>query len=71
MINSVEKLNDKITSCTQCLEDKISGADGKRHVVLCGGTGCLSNNSAEIRARFEEVIAEEGLSERVTVNQVG
>ena len=71
MINTVEKLNDRIASCTQCLEGKITGSDGKRHIVLCGGTGCLSNNSAEIRARFVEVLEKKGLSERVTVNQVG
>ena len=56
MINTVEKLNDRIASCTQCLEGKITGSDGKRHIVLCGGTGCLSNNSAEIRAKFVEVL---------------
>ena len=71
MINTVEKLNDRIASCTQCLEGKITGSDGKRHIVLCGGTGCLSNNSAEIRAKFVEVLEKKGLSERVTVNQVG
>ena len=72
MINTVEKLNDRIASCTQCLEGKITGSDGKRHIVLCGGTGCLSNNSAEIRARFEKVLEKKGLlNERVTVNQVG
>ncbi len=71
MINTVEKLNDRIASCTQCLEGKITGSDGKRHIVLCGGTGCLSNNSAEIRAKFVEVLEKKGLTERVTVNQVG
>ena len=71
MINSVDKLNDRIAECTRCLDDKITGADGKRHIVLCGGTGCLSNNSAEIRQRFIDVLAEKGLSDRATVNQVG
>ena len=71
MIKSVEQLNEKITGCTRCLEDKISGADGRRHIVLCGGTGCLSNNSAEIRKRFEEVLAERNLTYKATVNQVG
>ena len=71
MIRSVEALNDRISSCTRCLDDKITGADGKRHIVLCGGTGCLSNNSAEIRARFEEVLKERGLEDKATVNQVG
>jgi len=71
MINTVEKLNDRIAACTQCLEGKIAGTDGKRHIVLCGGTGCLSNNSAEIRHHFEEVLEKKGLNDRVTVNQVG
>ena len=71
MINSVDKLNDKITACTKCLDDKIAGADGKRHIVLCGGTGCLSNNSAEIRERFVKVLEEKGATDKATVNQVG
>ncbi len=71
MINTVDKLNDKIAVCSKNLDDKITGADGKRHIVLCGGTGCLSNNSAEIRARFEEILKEKGLEDKATVNQVG
>ncbi len=71
MIKTVEQLNENIAACTKCLEDKISGADGKRHIVLCGGTGCLSNHSKEIRERFVQVLEEKGLSDRVTVNQVG
>ena len=52
MIQSVDNLNEQIASCSKCLEDKLSGKDGKRHIVLCGGTGCLSSNSAEIREHF-------------------
>ena len=71
MIRTKEQLNENIAACTKCLEDKISGADGKRHVVLCGGTGCLSNHSHEIKERFEEILQEKGLTEQVTVNHVG
>ena len=71
MIKGYEEFDAKSASCTQCLEDKFSGADGKRHVVLCGGTGCLSSNSAEILAKFKEVIHAKGLDDKVTVNQVG
>ena len=71
MIKTVEQLNEKIAACSQCLGDKISGKDGKRHIVLCGGTGCLSNHSQEIREKFVKVLEEKGLSEKVTVNQVG
>ncbi len=71
MINSIENLNDRIATCTACLQDKLAGSDDKRHIVLCGGTGCLSNNSAEIRQRFIEVLERKGVSDKATVNQVG
>ena len=71
MIKTVEELNQKISVCTKCLEDKIKGLDNKRHIVLCGGTGCLSSHSDEIKAKFEEVLKQKGLSDKATVNQVG
>ncbi|MBQ1566403.1 MAG: NADH-quinone oxidoreductase subunit NuoF [Erysipelotrichaceae bacterium] len=71
MIRSFEELSKKQEICTRCLDDKYKGLDNKRHIVLCGGTGCLSSHSAEIREKFSEIIEKEGLSDRVTVNQVG
>ena len=71
MIRNVEELNKNICSCTQALKAKIDGSNGKRAIVLCGGTGCLSSNSAEIREKFSKLVAEKGLSDKVTVNQVG
>ena len=71
MITSVDKLNEKISDCSARLEGKLSGSDGKRHIVLCGGTGCLSNNSKEIADKFREVLEDKGLSDKATVNQVG
>ena len=71
MIKNFEELNATSENCSACLDAKFSGADGKRHVVLCGGTGCLSSHSHEIKEEFEKQIAEKGLSDRVTVNQVG
>ena len=56
IIRSFEDLQNRQEVCTKCLEDKYTGKDGKRHVVLCGGTGCLSSHSAEIREKFVEVI---------------
>ncbi|MBQ9416687.1 MAG: NADH-quinone oxidoreductase subunit NuoF [Clostridia bacterium] len=71
MIKSIEELKAHSGQCTKCLEDKFKGNDGKRHIVLCGGTGCLSSNSAEIRAEFQRQVDERGLGDKVTVNQVG
>ena len=71
MIRTVEEFNAKKAVCTANLEAKISGSDGRRHIVLCGGTGCLSSHSDEIKERFEEVLKERGLEDRATVNLVG
>ncbi len=71
MIKNFEELAAKQATCSACLNGKFEGAEGKRAIVLCGGTGCLSSNSAEIRAEFEKMIMEKGLEDKVTVNQVG
>ncbi len=71
MIKTPQELRDRIESCSARLADKFEGKSGKRAIVLCGGTGCLSSNSKEIREKFENTIAERGLGDKVTVNQVG
>ena len=71
MIKTTEQLEQNICKCTAALGDKLTGKNGKRAVVLCGGTGCLSSNSADIRKKFEELVKEKGLADKVTVNQVG
>ena len=71
MIKNFQELEKISSKCSKCLDAKFTGADGKRHVVLCGGTGCLSSHSDEIKAEFEKLIAEKNLGDKVTVNQVG
>ncbi len=71
MIKSFEDLKEKSNACTKCLENKITGESGKRAIVLCGGTGCLSSNSQEIKEKFEQLVEKNGLGDKVTVNQVG
>ena len=71
MIKTFEELQKTSDTCSGCLNAKFSGADGKRHVVLCGGTGCLSSHSQEIKEEFEKQVAQKGLQDKVTVNQVG
>ncbi len=65
------ELNEKVADCTAKMEQKISGENGKRAILLCGGTGCLSSDSMKLKERFEELIAEKGLQDKVTANIVG
>ncbi len=71
MIKNFADLNKACADCSACLDAKFTGNDGKRHIVLCGGTGCLSSHSDEIREEFVKLINECGLNDKVTVNQVG
>ena len=71
MIRTFEELENTCRDCSACMDAKFTGHDGKRHVVLCGGTGCLSSHSDEIREEFIKLVNEKGLQDRVTVNQVG
>ena len=71
MINTKQELLQVIDSCTQQVNDKFTGKGGKRSIVICGGTGCLSSDSLAILNKFEALIAEKGLDANVSVNQVG
>ncbi len=65
------ELDAKICSCTDALNAKIDGSNGKRAILLCGGTGCISSNSLDIKKKFEKLIADNNMGDKVTVNIVG
>ena len=43
----------------------------RTQVVVCGGTGCMSSHSKEIKEKFEECIKELGLENEVVVFNSG
>ena len=65
------ELDAKICSCTAALNAKLEGTNGKRAILLCGGTGCLSSNSMDIKTKFDELVAANDMGDKVTVNTVG
>jgi len=65
------ELDARICSCTDALTAKLEGTNGKRAILLCGGTGCLSSNSMGIKEKFAELVAANGMEDKVTVNTVG
>ena len=65
------ELDAKICSCTNALTAKLEGTNGKRAILLCGGTGCLSSNSMDIKEKFVELVSANDLGDKVTVNTVG
>jgi len=71
LINSFEKLENKIKTCTSCLEKKFHTKDGHRAVLICGGTGCISSDSFVIKDTFENLIKEKKLNSTISINLVG
>ena len=71
MIKTEKELLSKISECSSCLQDKFSGKGGKRSIIICGGTGCISSNSLDILGKFEALIKENNMEEKVSVNKVG
>ncbi|MBE6951135.1 MAG: NADH-quinone oxidoreductase subunit NuoF [Ruminococcaceae bacterium] len=65
------ELNAKVCACTEALTAKLDGSNGKRAILLCGGTGCLSSNSMDIKGRFDELVAANHMEDKVSVNIVG
>ena len=43
----------------------------KKHVLICGGTGCLSSKGGEIAKNIENLLAEKGMSDEVQVIKTG
>ena len=43
----------------------------KKHVLICGGTGCLSSKSAQIAENIKEILKEKGMEEEVQVVLTG
>ena len=43
----------------------------KKHVLICGGTGCLSSKGGEIAENIKNLLAEKGLSEEIQVIKTG
>ncbi len=43
----------------------------RSHVMVCGGTGCTSSNSAAVIAEFEKQLAEKGIDKEVKVVRTG
>ena len=70
-MQKMEELSAKMCSCTEALNSKIDGSNGKRAILLCGGTGCISSNSLEIKDKFQQMIDEKDMNDKVTVNIVG
>ncbi len=71
MFKTCEELRAKIAEYTAELDGKFNGADGKRYIMLCGGTGCIAGGTMDIKGEFERYIKEYDLEDKVEIRVVG
>ena len=71
MYRSCEELRRDIDRYTAELATKFDGRDGKRYVMLCGGTGCVAGGTPLLKKKFEEYLEEYGLTDSVELRTVG
>jgi len=71
MFKSKEQLLNKIAECRAAFDAKNDPKSLKKSINICGGTGCMSAHSEEIKAKFDELIEKAGIQDRVSVNFVG
>ena len=50
---------------------EVSDGNIKKHVLICGGTGCTSSKSVQIKAKMEEAIKAAGIQDEVQVVLTG
>lgn len=43
----------------------------RAHVLVCGGTGCLSSGSKKVQERFEKELEEKGLAKEIKIIETG
>ena len=73
---TLEKLNEIKRSLAKRINDRrkyqgVAFEGEQRQILVCGSTGCLSNDSGDVYKRFKELIETNGLHDKAAVVQTG
>ncbi len=68
-INDIKAFRGVLADAIVSTKTRYEGT--KKHVVVCGDTGCAANNSFKIKNLLDEIIHQEELDDKVTVNYAG
>ena len=66
-----ESYEGKIAFRQHSKDTTVSDGNIKKHVLICGGTGCTSSKSVQIKAKMEEAIKAAGIENEVQVVLTG
>jgi len=71
MYKTCDELRKDIAKYTEELGSKFNGKDGKRYIMLCGGTGCMAGGTLAIKDELEKRLKEHKLTDKFEIRQVG
>lgn len=71
MYASCEELKKDAARYAAELKAKFDGSDGKTYICLCGGTGCMSGGTMEIKEEFEACLEKYELTDKAEIRVVG
>ncbi len=71
-IGTIDELNAIKSKASEVVNVRVDRNDnGKKDVLVCGGTGCTSSGSANIIKKLEEEIEKNGLKDKVNIIKTG
>lgn len=70
-LEALQALRNHVKGGIALREKKSDASEGMMHILVCGGTGCISSRSEEIAANLNGIIEEVGLKEHVQVVKTG
>ncbi len=71
MIKNIDELKARISIAEANLKSKFDGSDSKRWIMLCGGTGCIASGAMALEEKFNALVKEHNLENKVGVRTVG
>ncbi len=70
-INTIEQLDALRNEMHDHIASRLGAGDKEKQVLICGGTGCTSSRSMEIRKKLEEELAKQGIADQVQIIVTG
>ena len=70
-LEALQALRKQVKGEIELREKKNAMSHGMMHILVCGGTGCISSKSEEIVANLNQIIEEVGMKDQVQVVKTG
>ncbi len=70
-INTIAQLDELRNQLHDHVASRLGKGDKTKQVLICGGTGCTSSHSMDIRKKLEEELAKQGIADDVQIIVTG